>query len=209
MSGASTLAKLPDLSYDYGELEPYISAEIMQLHHSKHHQTYVTNYNVAAEQMDSAIAKNDFAKQIALQGAIRFNGGGHVNHTMFWQNLAPNGKGGGGEPVGSLRTAIDSQFQTFDAFKKTFSASTAAVQGSGWGWLVYDANVGGIRVMTTPNQDPVSMHGVVPLLGIDVWEHGMKMHYVSHVLTVCSLLSPVQERQTRLPRSHLERCQLD
>ena len=170
-------AKLPDLEYDYGALEPVISGEIMELHHSKHHNTYVTNYNNAMEQHEDAAARGDTAAMIALQGAIKFNGGGHVNHSIFWTNLAPAGNGGGGEPTGELATAIDSAFGSFEAFKTKFSATTAAVQGSGWGWLGYDAASGKVVIQTCANQDPLSTTGLVPLLGIDVWEHAYYLQY--------------------------------
>lgn len=170
-------AKLPDLDYDYGALEPVISGEIMELHHSKHHNTYVTNYNNAMEQYEDAAARGDTAAMIALQGAIKFNGGGHVNHSIFWTNLAPAGNGGGGEPTGDLAAAINSSFGSFDAFKTKFSATTAAVQGSGWGWLGYDKANDRVVIQTCANQDPLSTTGLVPLLGIDVWEHAYYLQY--------------------------------
>ncbi|KAJ0399073.1 hypothetical protein P43SY_008693 [Pythium insidiosum] len=169
--------KLPDLPYDFGALEPVISAEIMQLHHQKHHQAYVTNYNVALEQHAEAEHKGDHAKMIALQPALRFNGGGHVNHSIFWTNLAPPKQGGGGEPEGELLKAIEAEFCTFENFKKTFSAKTAAVQGSGWGWLGYSPEQKRVQIVTCANQDPCSTTGLVPLLGIDVWEHAYYLQY--------------------------------
>ena len=170
-------AVLPDLDYDYSELEPVISGEIMSLHHSKHHNTYVTNYNVAMEKFLDAQAKGDVAAMVALQPALRFNGGGHVNHSIFWTNLAPPSKGGGGEPTGALADAITAQFGSFEAFKTQFSATTAAVQGSGWGWLGYDKAKGEVAIATCANQDPLSLTGLVPLLGIDVWEHAYYLDY--------------------------------
>ena len=173
----ATPAVLPDLDYDYSELEPVISGEIMSLHHSKHHNTYVTNYNVAMEKFLDAQAKGDVAAMVALQPALRFNGGGHVNHSIFWTNLAPPSKGGGGEPTGALADAITAQFGSFEAFKTQFSATTAAVQGSGWGWLGYDKAKGEVAIATCANQDPLSLTGLVPLLGIDVWEHAYYLDY--------------------------------
>lgn len=177
LATSGSVYQLPDLSYDYGELEPFISAEIMELHHSKHHKTYVSNLNLAIEQYDEAVSKKDIAKQIALQGAIKFNGGGHINHSIFWANLAPAGKGGGGEPTGSLAKAINDTWGSFDAFKATMNTKTAGVQGSGWGWLVYNPESKGIQIATLQNQDPVSTLGLVPLLGIDVWEHAYYLQY--------------------------------
>mmetsp|Transcript_25100 Transcript_25100/g.87560 ORF Transcript_25100/g.87560 Transcript_25100/m.87560 type:complete len:246 (-) Transcript_25100:68-805(-) len=169
--------KLPDLTYDYHELEPFVAAEIMELHHSKHHKTYVTNLNNALDATLDAQAKGDVAAAIALQGAIRFNGGGHINHSIFWENLAPPSKGGGGEPEGELKTYIDAAFGDFESFKKTFNAQTAAVQGSGWGWLGYNKAADRVEFRAMPNQDPLSMTGLVPLLGIDVWEHAYYLQY--------------------------------
>ena len=130
---------LPDLQYDYDALEPVIGTEIMQLHHSKHHQAYVTNLNVALEKHADAEAKGDVSGMIAAQSAINFTGGGHINHSIFWENLAPQGSGGGGAPTGALGAAIDAKWGSFDAFKTEFNATTAAVQVRG-GWLVHDAD---------------------------------------------------------------------
>jgi len=174
---ATAPATLPDLPYGYGELEPVISGQIMEIHHSKHHQAYVTNFNLALEQYQEAEAAGDAAKMIALQGAIKFNGGGHVNHSIFWQNLAPVGKGGGDPPTGALAAKIDATFGSLDALQATMSAQSAAVQGSGWGWLGYDAAGDRLAVATCANQDPLSTVGLVPLLGIDVWEHAYYLDY--------------------------------
>mmetsp|Transcript_21388 Transcript_21388/g.37861 ORF Transcript_21388/g.37861 Transcript_21388/m.37861 type:complete len:224 (+) Transcript_21388:273-944(+) len=173
-AAASGSFKLPDLQYDFGALEPSISAQIMEIHYTKHHQTYITNLNASLEQYEDAQAKGDVAKMIALQGAIKFNGGGHVNHTLFWENLAPNA---GGEPEGDLANAITSKWGSFDAFKKDMSATTAAVQGSGWGWLAFDPKAKDVKIVTCANQDPCSTTGCVPLLGIDVWEHAYYLDY--------------------------------
>lgn len=174
-AGARLKHTLPDLPYDYGALEPTISAEIMQLHHSKHHATYVNNLNVAQEKLAEAEAKSDTSAIIALAPALRFNGGGHINHTIFWQNMSPNG---GGEPSGELMDAIKRDFGSFDNMKKTLSASTVAVQGSGWGWLGYNKAAGRLQITTCPNQDPLEAStGMVPLFGIDVWEHAYYLQY--------------------------------
>src|SRR5271156_4802738 len=124
--------KLPELPYDFSALEPVISGEIMQLHYSKHHNAYVTNLNASLEKYREAEAKEDVAAMIALQQAILFNGGGHVNHSIFWTNLAPVGKGGA--PTGELEKAIQAEFGSVDSFIEKMSAASVAVQGSGWGW---------------------------------------------------------------------------
>lgn len=167
---------LPELSYGYGELEPVISGEIMELHHSKHHNTYVTNLNVASEKLEAAAAAQDVTGIVAAQAAIKFNGGGHLNHTIFWSNLAPPGKGGA--PEGALAAAIDKDFGSLDAMQKKLTAMTVAVQGSGWGWLGYDKVKGGLALATCANQDPLeATTGLVPLFGIDVWEHAYYLQY--------------------------------
>ncbi|KAJ3190349.1 Superoxide dismutase [Mn], mitochondrial [Gaertneriomyces sp. JEL0708] len=166
---------LPDLPYDYNALEPFISAEIMQLHHAKHHQTYVNNLNVACEQEYEATQKNDIKTQIALQGALKFNGGGHINHSIFWTNLAPQKLGGGEPPKGALLNAINQEFGSLDEFQKKFSAQSAAVQGSGWGWLGFNKATKRVEIATTANQDPLTT--LVPLLGVDVWEHAYYLQY--------------------------------
>ncbi|EDO49016.1 predicted protein [Nematostella vectensis] len=166
---------LPDLPYDYDALEPTINTEIMRLHHSKHHATYVNNLNIAEEKCLEAQAKGDVATAIALQPAVKFNGGGHLNHSIFWTNLSPNG---GGEPTGELMEAIKRDFGSFENFKERFNAATIAVQGSGWGWLGYDKVNKRLAIATCFNQDPLQpTTGLVPLLGIDVWEHAYYLQY--------------------------------
>ena len=168
---------LPDLPYDYSDLEPVISGEIMELHHKKHHNAYVTNLNAAMEKYLDAEEKGDITKMIQLQSAIKFNGGGHINHSIFWSNLAPQSQGGGGEPEGVLADAINDTWGSFEAFKEQFSAKTAAIQGSGWGWLCYSPTQKRIATCTRQNQDPSSDGGCIPLLGIDVWEHAYYLQY--------------------------------
>lgn len=168
---------LPELPYAYDALEPFISAEIMEIHHSKHHNTYVTNFNAALEQYQAAEEAGDHQKMIALQPALKFNGGGHINHSIFWTNLAPNGNGGGGEPTGELAEAINTAFGSFEEFKTKFNTTTAPIQGSGWGWLGYNKATGGLEIATCANQDPLSTTGLVPLLGVDVWEHAYYLQY--------------------------------
>ncbi|BAF17109.1 superoxide dismutase [Mn], mitochondrial [Oryza sativa Japonica Group] len=176
--GVTTVA-LPDLPYDYGALEPAISGEIMRLHHQKHHATYVANYNKALEQLDAAVAKGDAPAIVHLQSAIKFNGGGHVNHSIFWNNLKPISEGGGDPPHAKLGWAIDEDFGSFEALVKKMSAEGAALQGSGWVWLALDKEAKKLSVETTANQDPLVTKGanLVPLLGIDVWEHAYYLQY--------------------------------
>ncbi|KAK6929562.1 Manganese/iron superoxide dismutase, C-terminal [Dillenia turbinata] len=170
---------LPDLPYDYGALEPAISAEIMKLHHQKHHQTYVTNYNKALEQLDDAINKGDAPAVVKLQSTLKFNGGGHINHSVFWKNLAPSREGGGEPPHGSLGWAIDTHFGSWEALIKKMNTEGAALQGSGWVWLGLDKEFKRLVVETTANQDPLVTKGacLVPLIGIDVWEHAYYLQY--------------------------------
>ncbi|KAK4695830.1 superoxide dismutase, Fe-Mn family, partial [Lecanoromycetidae sp. Uapishka_2] len=169
-------ATLPDLPYDYGALEPAISGQIMELHHSKHHQTYVTSYNNATEQLASATSSESPAAQISLQPLINFHGGGHINHSLFWENLAPKSSGGGEPPTGKLGTAIDQAYGGLDGLKKVMNAKLAGIQGSGWAWLVKDTETGAIQVRTYANQDPV-VGQFKPLLGIDAWEHAYYLQY--------------------------------
>jgi len=169
---------LPDLTYDYGELEPFISAEIMKIHHTKHHATYVNNLNVAHEKLADAVAKNDVTSIVSLQQGIKFNGGGHVNHSIFWKNLIPANKGGGQLPSGDLQNLINAQYGSLEGFQTTMANTSVGVQGSGWGWLGYDKTGKKLVVTTTANQDPLeATTGFVPLLGIDVWEHAYYLQY--------------------------------
>ncbi len=169
--------ELPPLPYDYNALEPVISAEIMELHHKKHHQAYITNYNAAMEKYLEAEAKGDVAAMIALQPALRFNGGGDVNHSIFWTNLAPVSNDGGQAPNGPLAEAINKEWGSLDNFITQFNTKTAAIQGSGWGWLGYDKTKKRLEIATCANQDPLSTLSLVPLLGIDVWEHAYYLQY--------------------------------
>ncbi|ORE09243.1 manganese and iron superoxide dismutase [Rhizopus microsporus var. microsporus] len=170
-----TKVTLPSLPYAYNALEPYISEEIMTLHHTKHHQTYVNAFNQAEEKLQTAFQANDLTQQLALQNALKFNGGGHINHSLFWKNLAPKDQGGGKLPKGALSSAIEKEFGSFDNFIKEFNAAAAGVQGSGWAWLGYNKAANRLELATTPNQDPL-LH-LVPLLGIDVWEHAYYLQY--------------------------------
>ncbi|XP_003701001.1 superoxide dismutase 2 [Megachile rotundata] len=165
---------LPDLPYDYKALEPIICAEIMELHHKKHHATYVNNLNVAEEKMKEAVSKGDVTAQIALAPAIKFNGGGHVNHSIFWCNLTPNTE----KPDSALLNQIKKDFNSLEEMKKRLSEMTVAIQGSGWGWLGYCQKSKCLKLATCANQDPLQgTTGLVPLLGIDVWEHAYYLQY--------------------------------
>ena len=150
-----------------------ISTQIMELHHSKHHQAYVTNLNSALKSLSAAIKDNDIPTQIQLQAAIRFNGGGHINHSLFWRNLAPADSVETSLSVApKLSEAITRTWGSEDAFKKSFSASLLVIQGSGWGWLVKFENEGGrLGIVTTKDQDPIVGPGEIPIVGIDMWEH--------------------------------------
>ncbi|XP_078160303.1 superoxide dismutase [Mn] 3.1, mitochondrial-like [Carex rostrata] len=174
-----TTATLPPLPYEYDALEPVISGEIMRLHHLKHHQTYVTNYNKALELLDPAMEKGDASAVVGLESAIKFNGGGHVNHSIFWKNLKPISAGGGEPSHGKLGWQIDTDFGSFEALILKMNAEGAALQGSGWVWLAFDKELKRLIVDTTANQDPLVTSGgtLVPLLGIDVWEHAYYPQY--------------------------------
>ncbi len=170
---------LPELPYEYSALEPVISADIMKVHHQKHHQAYVTNLNAALEKYEEAEKNGELATLISLQPAIRFNGGGgHINHSLFWQNLAPKNKGGGGGPKGALEQALKSKWGSLDTFIECFNAMTGAIQGSGWGWLGLCKKSKNLTLSTCANQDPLEGTScIIPLLGVDVWEHAYYLQY--------------------------------
>ena len=172
--------ELPPLPYDYDALEPHIDEQTMRLHHDKHHNTYVTNVN-------NAIAGTDLENQSPVEliqnldrvpqekrMAVRNNGGGHVNHTLFWEIMGPNG---GGQPTGEIADAISQTFGSFDALKEAVNSAGASRFGSGWAWLVVDSS-GNLAVTSTPNQDNPLMDGQgTPILGVDVWEHAYYLKY--------------------------------
>ncbi|WRT70088.1 uncharacterized protein IL334_007082 [Kwoniella shivajii] len=167
---------LPELPYAYDALEPSISSEIMTLHHTKHHQTYVTGLNTAEESLQKLQASGDVKSAIALQPALKFNGGGHINHSLFWKNLAPHGSSEAKFPSsGALYDQVQADFGGFENLKKEVNTKTAAVQGSGWGWLGFNKSTKKLEVVTTPNQDPLLSH--VPIIGIDIWEHAFYLQY--------------------------------
>lgn len=172
--------ELPDLPYAKDALEPHIDARTMEIHHGKHHAGYTNNLNAAVAKHDSLASKSAIelvsdldALPEDVRTAIRNNGGGYLNHNLFWEVMGP---GGGGEPAGELKTAIDSAFGGFDAFKEAFSAAAATRFGSGWAWLAVDGS-GALKVYSTPNQDSPYMQGDTPILGIDVWEHAYYLNY--------------------------------
>ncbi|MCP3764244.1 superoxide dismutase [Domibacillus sp. A3M-37] len=171
--------ELPQLPYAYDALEPHIDKETMNIHHTKHHNTYVTNLNAALEGNEELLSKsveeviaNLDAVPESARTAVRNNGGGHANHSLFWQLLSPNG---GGAPSGKLAEAIDAKFGSFDSFKEEFAKAGATRFGSGWAWLSV-AN-GEIELSSTPNQDSPIMEGKTPILGLDVWEHAYYLNY--------------------------------
>nr|XP_033795292.1 superoxide dismutase [Mn], mitochondrial isoform X2 [Geotrypetes seraphini] len=148
----------------------------MQLHHSKHHAAYVNNLNIAEEKYAEALAKGDIITQVVLQPSLRFNGGGHINHSIFWTNLSPSG--GGEPPKGALLEAIKRDFGSFEKFKEKLTALSVGVQGSGWGWLGYNKDADHLQLVACSNQDPLQgTTGLIPLLGIDVWEHAYYLQY--------------------------------
>jgi superoxide dismutase, Fe-Mn family len=171
--------ELPQLPYAYDALEPHIDKETMNIHHTKHHNTYITNVNAALEgnadlagkSVEELVSNLDAVPE-AIRPAVRNNGGGHANHSLFWTILSPNG---GGEPTGELGEAINAKFGSYDSFKEEFAKAATTRFGSGWAWLV--VNNGELEVTSTPNQDSPLMEGKTPILGLDVWEHAYYLNY--------------------------------
>ena len=170
--------EVPPLPYDYAALEPHIDEQTMRLHHDKHHQAYVDKANGALEgtewadkSIEEVIANLD-ALPADKKGPVRNNGGGHLNHSLFWESMSPDG---GGAPSGDLGSAIDAAFGSFDAFKEQFEAAGVGQFGSGWAWLVLDG--GSLKITSTPNQDSPISSGATPLVGNDVWEHAYYLKY--------------------------------
>jgi Fe-Mn family superoxide dismutase len=170
--------EVPDLPYDYNALEPHIDEATMRVHHDKHHQAYVDKANAALEGTEFAdrdiedVLRNLSSLPDDKQGPVRNNGGGHFNHSLFWQMLSPDG---GGEPSGAVSDAINEKFGSFDDFKQQFKDAGIARFGSGWVWLVADGS--GVDIVTTPNQDSPVSDDKTPLLGCDVWEHAYYLKY--------------------------------
>ncbi len=171
--------ELPPLPYDYNALEPYIDTQTMQLHHDKHHAAYVNALNNAIQgHQFASLPVEEIVRRINevpenIRTVVRNNAGGHVNHTMFWQIMKPNG---GGKPTGDLATAINAKFGSFEDFKNTFNDAGVKRFGSGWAWLVLDKG-GTLQVISTPNQDSPFMDGNYPIMGNDVWEHAYYLKY--------------------------------
>ena len=165
---------LPDLPYAYDALEPHIDAQTMEIHHSKHHQTYVDKANAALEALEKARANDDTSLVQYWTHVHSFNLGGHINHTIFWRNMGPDG---GGEPDGALATQITTDFGSFSTFKAQFSANAIAVEGSGWGWLCWDGVSKSLVLQQVEKQMDILTPGLFPLLGIDVWEHAYYLKY--------------------------------
>ncbi len=171
---------LPALPYAYDALEPHIDAKTMEIHHSRHHQTYVTNLNaaladlpeLAALPLEALLARID-SLPAQVQGAVRNHGGGHANHSLFWQVMSPQG---GGEPGGELAAAILRDLGGLEAFKQAFTQAALSRFGSGWAWLVVDGR-GKLQVVSSANQDSPLMEGLTPILGLDVWEHAYYLKY--------------------------------
>ncbi|MCD4686292.1 MAG: superoxide dismutase [Anaerolineae bacterium] len=169
--------ELPPLPYAYDALEPYIDEQTMRLHHDKHHLGYVNGLNAALEKLAAARASGDYAAVKALSRAAAFHGSGHFLHSVFWPNMAPAGNGGGGEPDGELAAQIVKDFGSFANFKAQFAAASKAVEGSGWGLLVWEPNGGQLEVLQAEKHQNLTQWGVVPLLVIDVWEHAYYLKY--------------------------------
>jgi len=174
--------ELPQLPYAYDALEPHIDARTMEIHHTKHHQTYTDKLNAALEKCPPDIQGKDIIEILSSldqvpadqKSAINFNGGGFDNHRIFWNNMKQNG---GGEPGGSIADAIKTSFGSFSDFKEKFSSATALIQGSGWGWLVYNPSAKKVEYRAMPNQTSPRTEGLIPLLGCDVWEHAYYLKY--------------------------------
>jgi superoxide dismutase, Fe-Mn family len=172
--------EVPPLPYDYNALEPYIDTQTMQLHHDKHHGAYVNNLNAALQNAPqfASLSIEDLIRRLnevpdSIRTAVRNNGGGHLNHSMFWRIMTPNG---GGQPGGDLASAINSTFGSFDQFKAAFNDAGVKRFGSGWAWLILDSS-GKLQVISTANQDSPLIDGNYPIMGNDVWEHAYYLKY--------------------------------
>ncbi|XP_053686144.1 superoxide dismutase [Mn], mitochondrial-like [Sabethes cyaneus] len=165
---------LPELPYDYCALEPIICKEIMELHHLKHHAGYVDRLNSAEEELKEALASSDTSKIISLGKAIRFNGGGHINHSLFWENLTPKCTA----PSKALESAVKHAFYSMEDFRQQMEASALGIYGSGWVWLGWQKESKSLKIASSINQDPLeATTGLIPILGIDVWEHAYYIQY--------------------------------
>ena len=167
---------LPDLDYDYGALAPHIAPEIMELHHSKHHAAYVKGANTALEALAEARDKGEHGTIAKLEKDLAFNLGGHINHSVFWKNMSPEG---GGEPTGAVADALGEFFGSFDAFKKQFTAAANGIQGSGWAMLVWDTLGKRLNLHQLYDQQANVPVGQLPILQLDMWEHAFYLDYVN------------------------------
>jgi Fe-Mn family superoxide dismutase len=165
---------LPDLPYDYGALAPHIAGEIMELHHSKHHQTYVNAANDVLDKLAAARDTGDYGAIVGLEKTLAFNLGGHVNHSIFWNNLSPDG---GDKPTGELAAALDEHFGSFDAFRAHFTAAATTIQGSGWAVLGWDTLGRRLLVHQLYDQQANLPAGQIPLVMLDMWEHAFYLQY--------------------------------
>ncbi|MBS0196553.1 MAG: superoxide dismutase [Planctomycetes bacterium] len=168
---------LPPLPYDKNALEPHIDAQTMEIHHDRHHKAYVDGLNKAVKTLRDIREGGDAALVKHWSREVSFHGSGHVNHTLFWNMLAPAGKGGGGAPGGKLAAAIDRDFGSFDKFLAHFKAAAAQVEGGGWAWLVKDSVSGRLLIIQEEKQQDMMLTGAKPVLGIDVWEHAYYLKY--------------------------------
>lgn len=172
--GMKMAHELPPLPYDYNALEPYYSEEILRLHHDKHHAAYVTGLNAAEEKVQNMLKSGDFAAANAVANDLAFHGSGHILHSIFWTNMKPNG---GGQPTGELAQMIEKQFQSFEAFKNLFIATTNAIQGSGWGILAYNPMFDSLVILGAEKHENRTQWGATPILVCDVWEHAYYLQY--------------------------------
>lgn len=173
--------ELPPLPYDYNALEPHIDERTIRIHHDKHHQGYTNKLNAALEKYPQLQSKSieELLTRIEtvpeeIRGAVNFNGGGYYNHAIFWENMGPEG---GGQPTSELATAINDAFGGFDRFQEAFKGAATGIQGSGWAWLAYNSLTGGVEIRTMANQTSILTESLVPLLGIDMWEHAFYLKY--------------------------------
>lgn len=167
---------LPDLPYDYGALDPHISGKIMELHHSKHHQAYVAGVNLALEKLEEARATENFGTINMLEKNLAFNLGGHINHSIFWKNLSPEG---GDKPTGELAAAIDEAFGSFDLFRAQFEATALGIQGSGWAILAWDTLGQKLLTVQLYDQQANIPATLIPILQLDMWEHAFYLDYLN------------------------------
>ncbi len=171
------IATLPQLPYGLKDLEPVISKEILELHYAKHHAGYVKKFNEAVVLWNESKEKGDLEKLVDLQSILQFNGGGHLNHSFFWESLSPKNKGGGVPPKGKLKSAIERDYGSLEKMMHFFHDMANGIQGSGWCWLVYNQHSHHLGMTTTQNHGTVTAIGLTPLMVLDVWEHAYYLQY--------------------------------